>query len=121
MKGLLKEGEERIKEGGEPEVLDAGLISAARVSNTTRSPLMARAHLCRIAERDQSSKTAGRNTRRRKICRPEADEDLKERKYESRSGVIFVRRIDTNTRPDCTQCDPGDHFGTQGHRSWMRE
>jgi len=30
MKGLLKEGEERIKEGGEPEVLDAGLISAAQ-------------------------------------------------------------------------------------------
>src|ERR1700722_6276926 len=30
MKGLLKEGEERIKEGGEPEVVDAGLISAAQ-------------------------------------------------------------------------------------------
>src|SRR6202000_2387786 len=30
MKGLLKEGEERIKEGGEPDVLDAGLISAAQ-------------------------------------------------------------------------------------------
>jgi|SRR5579885_2995769 ferritin-like metal-binding protein YciE len=30
MKGLLKEGEERFKEGGEPEVLDAGLISAAQ-------------------------------------------------------------------------------------------
>jgi len=30
MKGLLKEGDERIKEGGEPEVLDAGLISAAQ-------------------------------------------------------------------------------------------
>lgn len=29
MKGLLKEGEERIS-GGEPEVLDAGLISAAQ-------------------------------------------------------------------------------------------
>jgi ferritin-like metal-binding protein YciE len=30
MKGLLKEGEERIQEGGEPEVVDAGLISAAQ-------------------------------------------------------------------------------------------
>jgi ferritin-like metal-binding protein YciE len=30
MKGLLKEGDERVKEGGEPEVLDAGLISAAQ-------------------------------------------------------------------------------------------
>jgi len=30
MKGLLKEGEERIKESGEPDVLDAGLISAAQ-------------------------------------------------------------------------------------------
>ncbi len=30
MKGLLKEGDERIKEGGEPEVVDAGLISAAQ-------------------------------------------------------------------------------------------
>jgi ferritin-like metal-binding protein YciE len=30
MKGLLKEGDERIKEGGEPDVLDAGLISAAQ-------------------------------------------------------------------------------------------
>lgn len=30
MKGLLKEGEERIKEGGEREVVDAGLISAAQ-------------------------------------------------------------------------------------------
>jgi ferritin-like metal-binding protein YciE len=30
MKGLLKEGEERIKEGGEAEVLDAGLIAAAQ-------------------------------------------------------------------------------------------
>jgi ferritin-like metal-binding protein YciE len=30
MKGLPKEGEERIKEGGEPEVVDAGLISAAQ-------------------------------------------------------------------------------------------
>ena len=30
MKGLLKKGEERISGGGEPEVLDAGLISAAQ-------------------------------------------------------------------------------------------
>jgi ferritin-like metal-binding protein YciE len=30
MKGLLKEGDERIKESGEPDVLDAGLISAAQ-------------------------------------------------------------------------------------------
>lgn len=30
MKGLLKEGEERIKDGGEPDVLDAGLIAAAQ-------------------------------------------------------------------------------------------
>lgn len=30
MKGLLKEGEERIKDGGEAEVLDAGIISAAQ-------------------------------------------------------------------------------------------
>ena len=30
MKGLLKEGEERIKEGGEADVLDAGLIAAAQ-------------------------------------------------------------------------------------------
>lgn len=30
MKGLLKEGDERVKGGGEPEVLDAGLISAAQ-------------------------------------------------------------------------------------------
>jgi ferritin-like metal-binding protein YciE len=30
MKGLLQEGEERIKEGGAPEVVDAGLISAAQ-------------------------------------------------------------------------------------------
>ena len=30
MKGLLKEGEERIKEGGEPDVVDAGLIAAAQ-------------------------------------------------------------------------------------------
>jgi ferritin-like metal-binding protein YciE len=30
MKGLLKEGDERIKDGGESEVLDAGLISAAQ-------------------------------------------------------------------------------------------
>lgn len=30
MKGLLKEGDERIKEGGEREVVDAGLISAAQ-------------------------------------------------------------------------------------------
>ena len=30
MKGLLKEGEERISDGGEPEVLDAGIISAAQ-------------------------------------------------------------------------------------------
>jgi ferritin-like metal-binding protein YciE len=30
MKGLLKEGEERIKGGGEHDVLDAGLISAAQ-------------------------------------------------------------------------------------------
>lgn len=30
MKGLLKEGEERIKDGGESEVLDAGLIAAAQ-------------------------------------------------------------------------------------------
>jgi ferritin-like metal-binding protein YciE len=30
MKGLLKEGAERIKEGGEPDVVDAGLISAAQ-------------------------------------------------------------------------------------------
>jgi ferritin-like metal-binding protein YciE len=30
MKGLLKEGDERVKEGGEPDVLDAGLISAAQ-------------------------------------------------------------------------------------------
>jgi len=30
MKGLLKEGEERIKEGGDPEVVDAGLIAAAQ-------------------------------------------------------------------------------------------
>jgi ferritin-like metal-binding protein YciE len=30
MKGLLKEGDERAKEDGEPEVLDAGLISAAQ-------------------------------------------------------------------------------------------
>src|ERR1700743_670015 len=30
MKGLLKEGDERGTEGGEPEVLDAGLISAAQ-------------------------------------------------------------------------------------------
>lgn len=30
MKGLLKEGDERVIEGGEAEVLDAGLISAAQ-------------------------------------------------------------------------------------------
>ena len=30
MKGLLKEGDERVGEGGEPEVLDAGLIAAAQ-------------------------------------------------------------------------------------------
>ncbi len=30
MKGLLKEGEERIRDGGEAEVLDAGIISAAQ-------------------------------------------------------------------------------------------
>lgn len=30
MKGLIKEGEERIKDGGEAEVLDAGIISAAQ-------------------------------------------------------------------------------------------
>lgn len=30
MKGLLKEGDERIKESGESDVLDAGLISAAQ-------------------------------------------------------------------------------------------
>jgi ferritin-like metal-binding protein YciE len=30
MKGLLKEGDERAGEDGEPEVLDAGLISAAQ-------------------------------------------------------------------------------------------
>jgi ferritin-like metal-binding protein YciE len=30
MKGLLKEGDERAQEDGEPEVLDAGLISAAQ-------------------------------------------------------------------------------------------
>ena len=30
MKGLLKEGDERVGEGGEAEVLDAGLISAAQ-------------------------------------------------------------------------------------------
>jgi ferritin-like metal-binding protein YciE len=30
MKGLLKEGEERIHDGGEAEVLDSGLISAAQ-------------------------------------------------------------------------------------------
>ena len=30
MKGLLEEGEERIKDKGEPEVFDAGLISAAQ-------------------------------------------------------------------------------------------
>src|SRR5580698_2938487 len=30
MKGLLKEGEERMGEGGEPEVLDAGLIADAQ-------------------------------------------------------------------------------------------
>lgn len=30
MKGLIREGEERIKDGGEPEVLDAGIISAAQ-------------------------------------------------------------------------------------------
>lgn len=30
MKGLLKEGEERISDGGEAEVLDAGIISAAQ-------------------------------------------------------------------------------------------
>lgn len=30
MKGLLKEGEERIKESGDPAVVDAGLISAAQ-------------------------------------------------------------------------------------------
>jgi ferritin-like metal-binding protein YciE len=30
MKGLLKEGEERMKEGGEEDVLDAGLIAAAQ-------------------------------------------------------------------------------------------
>ncbi|HEU4983115.1 MAG TPA: ferritin-like domain-containing protein [Acidobacteriaceae bacterium] len=30
MKGLLKEGEERISDGGEPEVVDAGIISAAQ-------------------------------------------------------------------------------------------
>ena len=30
MKGLLKEGDERIGEGGEADVLDAGLIAAAR-------------------------------------------------------------------------------------------
>ena len=30
MKGLLKEGEERISDGGEAEVLDAGMISAAQ-------------------------------------------------------------------------------------------
>jgi len=30
MKGLLKEGEERISDGGEADVLDAGLISAAQ-------------------------------------------------------------------------------------------
>lgn len=30
MKGLLKEGDERIKEGGEGDVLDAGLIAAAQ-------------------------------------------------------------------------------------------
>jgi len=30
MKGLIKEGEERISDGGEPEVLDAGIISAAQ-------------------------------------------------------------------------------------------
>ena len=30
MKGLLKEGDERAGEGGEPEALDAGLISATQ-------------------------------------------------------------------------------------------
>jgi ferritin-like metal-binding protein YciE len=30
MKGLLKEGDERAKDDGEPEALDAGLISAAQ-------------------------------------------------------------------------------------------
>jgi ferritin-like metal-binding protein YciE len=30
MKGLLKEGEERIKEGGDVDVVDAGLIAAAQ-------------------------------------------------------------------------------------------
>ena len=30
MKGLLKEGEERISDGGEADVLDAGIISAAQ-------------------------------------------------------------------------------------------
>jgi len=30
MKGLLKEGDERVKEGGESDVLDAGLIAAAQ-------------------------------------------------------------------------------------------
>lgn len=30
MKGLLKEGEERISDGGEAEVLDAGIISAVQ-------------------------------------------------------------------------------------------
>lgn len=30
MKGLIKEGEERVSDGGENEVLDAGIISAAQ-------------------------------------------------------------------------------------------
>jgi ferritin-like metal-binding protein YciE len=30
MKGLLKEGDERVSDGGEAEVLDAGIISAAQ-------------------------------------------------------------------------------------------
>ena len=50
MKGLLKEGDELMKEDADPEVMDAGLIAAAqRVEHYEMAGRRHRSHLCRVA------------------------------------------------------------------------
>jgi ferritin-like metal-binding protein YciE len=57
MKGLIEEGSEWIGEDAAAEVMDAGIIAAASVSNTMRWLGWHGADFCKTAGRERSSRT----------------------------------------------------------------
>ena len=88
MKGLLKEGEERIKEGGEADVLDAGLISAAqRVEHYEIAAYGSARTYAELLSETEIAKLLDETLAEEKSGGPEADENLEGGKHESGSGV----------------------------------